>query len=72
MYVLYIYHRADGVYIRGFYFFALVSEMAVLFSYVKIFYIIWCCSLWACSYNVFVFFFFFLMLQGLHLGYISI
>lgn len=40
MYVLYIYHRADGVYIRGFYFFALVSEMAFLFSYVKIFYII--------------------------------
>lgn len=40
IYVLYIYHRADGVYIRGFYFFALVSEMAFLFSYVKIFYII--------------------------------
>lgn len=37
MYVLYIYHRADSVYIRGFYFFALVSETAVLFSYVKIF-----------------------------------
>lgn len=37
MYVLYIYHRADSVYIRGFYFFALVSEMAVLFSYGKIF-----------------------------------
>lgn len=33
MYVLYIYHRADGVYIRGFYFFALVSEAGVLFSY---------------------------------------
>lgn len=40
MYVLYIYHRADGVYIREFYFFALVSEMTILFSYIKIFYII--------------------------------
>lgn len=37
MYVLYIYHRADGVYIRGFYFFAMVPEMAVLISYIKIF-----------------------------------
>lgn len=40
MYVLYICHRADSVYIGGFYFFALVSETAVLFSYVKIFYMI--------------------------------
>lgn len=53
MYVLYIYHRADSVYIRGYYFFALVSKMAVLLSYVKTFYIIWCYTLWACSYNVF-------------------
>lgn len=37
MYVLYIYHRADSVYIRGFYFFALISQTAVLFSYIKIF-----------------------------------
>lgn len=77
MYVLYIYHRADGVYIHGYYFFALVSEMAILFSYVDIFYIICYCSLWAFSYNVLLLLLLlllldFLMLQGLHMGYISI
>lgn len=35
---MYIYHRADGVYIHGFYFFALFSKLvAILFSYFLIF-----------------------------------
>lgn len=70
MYVLYIYHRADGVYIRGFYFFALVSKLAILFSYVKFFFKDYLMLLYlGLSYNVFILFL--LMLQGHHLGYIT-
>lgn len=66
MYVLYIYHRADSVYIRGFYFFALVSETAVLFSYVKIL-ILFDVALSGLILQCF-YYYFFLMLQ-LHLAF---